>query len=78
MGRQTALNVGICSHLLTEEVKTNGGETIAIRCATCTVVLAPVGHCDRCGQTRILSEFRRKRGIVIGRFCGRACPEGAA
>ena len=42
-------HLGICSHPLTEPVRSEAGERIAERCRICTEVLRLVGSC-RCGM----------------------------
>lgn len=44
---------GVCPHDRTEEVKTYGGTTIAIRCKSCTTILCEVGDCDGCSRREV-------------------------
>lgn len=47
--RQIRFVDGRCAHEATEEVRSFGGDVIAIRCTLCTHIVCHVGTCDGCG-----------------------------
>jgi hypothetical protein len=66
-----SMSVGVCSHSDTEEVKTEGGDTIAYRCKGCTLVVAGVGLCDGCSKVKPLTRF--VSGKRPRRYCNDDC-----
>ena len=73
--KQTSLVRGSCSHLGTREEVTNyGGEVIALRCSSCTTVLAHVGKCDGCGRNRALTHHVLRNRT---RYCTEDCYRAA-
>ena len=70
MSAQKELGWGVCNHLRTEEVKTEGGTTIAIQCAGCAKLLCHYGKCDGCRQIGKLTVTTRRDKR---RFCDVVC-----
>lgn len=68
MKGQTALDIGMCMHRRLEEVLNNAGAAIALRCKSCTAILAHFGNCDGCGKVRKLMHF-----VSTRRYCSVDC-----
>jgi hypothetical protein len=72
--KQAAISdITVCDHRRLEPVLSFGGDTLAWRCKGCTKIMAYVGECNGCKQTKVkltkmVLSHRRKL-----RFCDDQC-----